>query len=561
MIGQLTDTLGQNRPLSLTIDWSILIDCPSQVIRKEFIISKYSHKTFCSLEGIEKFLPDIKLGILWKKRLKGPGWRPCFTKLDRLRGTLEYYTHKSIKQFPKASINLGQIEVFIERMTREVGLNMEDGEFYLHLACEQNTNINRTRIFLIKKKNSVANIRFAEPEIPQIRNLYFRPTTDLELYSWYVSIMSVKHACVLKQQPNATRDNCTIKQPFTFDRSLTGTETKLYTLMEPTARKSVFGPPSKNDLYPLDIPPHCTNIDPMISLPDAPAPSPIHRDTFNSGNMELNLFSSEFQDCAGESLQLDCSDLIGQDNELDISVRTVPLDSELSEQFDSCPPGTETNPFCSGSRVPPPPAPVHGLDNGTNSPATANLNLFQLDHCPIYSDYETVHFTPPDNEEKTSWICTPVEVPQRNLTTLPTCPLDTPIPPLCPTPIDYATIRADTSRARKYHVMSGWLEKVGEHKNDIWRRRWFTLFNTHVTYSETPLSPSPKGHFYLGPDTKGYSVDTLKSKNHLLSPPNGFIFRVVTPGRLYHLCAKSDAMSRDWINVLSNVIAFANVLI
>ena len=424
-------------------------------------------------------------------------------------------------------------------------MHLENGEFYLHIVWQKNKNKMQPKSFYHRRKTSAPNVRIIESENPQIRNFYFRPTTDPELFRWYFSIMSVKYSFASKQEPKVTPQNATLRRSFTFDHSLSRAATGLELPLEPTHRNSLFTPNFKHEIRPIGMPDPWTNFD-LFSFPNAPAPSPIHRATINSPNMELNsLLISKFQDCGGQSLPFDCSDLIGQEDELDIKVRTVPVGLELSDKFFSCPPGHDTNPFSDSPQ-----------DTGTNTPASSNRNLFQqgLDSCPIYEipGYE-MELRPPNTEYKTSWINSPVEVPQR---TLAPSPLDT---AQDSKPIDYAYIRTNTSVVSKYLAMSGWLEKAGEHKNDKWRPRWFTLYNSRVTYSETPLAPSPRGHFHLRTDTQGFNVDTLQSKFHLLTPQSLFTFRIVTPSRVYHLSAQTEAARREWIHVISHVIALVSV--
>ena len=434
-------------------------------------------------------------------------------------------------------IKLGDVELFVERLSREIKLFTEDGESYLHIIWIQNTSKNLAKTSFSEKIKLHSSKR-GEHEIPKIRNFYFRPTTDTELFRWYFSIISAKYAYLSQEELSVTPRN-TLRRSFTFDHTISRVDTDLHTVMQPTTRNSLFDFPISNDeFYPINYttPPGQIS-DPMVSFPDAPTPTPHPRATINQlDNVELSLFGSKFLEksfvsCAGESTDPDCSDLIGQENELEINVKTVPLDVEFSENFYSCPPGSNTNPFSEETQPL-----IHSPTNTNISYTKQGTNLFNqgLDFCPIYelSNFNQVLISP-ESEEKTSWINSPVVV----------CPLLPLLAPLCPT---------DTPQS--FYTKSGWLEKAGEHRNDMWRVRWFTIYNTHVTYSETALSAYPKGHFNLGAETMGYSVDTLKPKNHILSPVNGFIFRVVTPGRVYHLSAETENIRNEWIGVISKVI-------
>ena len=99
---------------------------------------------------------------------------------------------------------------------------------------------------------------------------------------------------------------------------------------------------------------------------------------------------------------------------------------------------------------------------------------------------------------------------------------------------------------------SGVLYKVGAHSLDLWRKRWFSINGNHVTYSVNKLSALPQGDFMLGPVCEGYRVETVVS--HKVPSPTRFTFQIVTPDRIYKLCAETEADMDRWMEVFSEAI-------
>lgn len=99
---------------------------------------------------------------------------------------------------------------------------------------------------------------------------------------------------------------------------------------------------------------------------------------------------------------------------------------------------------------------------------------------------------------------------------------------------------------------SGTLYKVGTGSMDIWRRRWFALNGTHVTYATDKLSALPQGDFQIGSESSGYRVEDTVS--HKIRAPSKFTFQVVTPERTYKLCAESGKERDEWMEVFSRAM-------
>ncbi|KAI6654967.1 Arf-GAP with dual PH domain-containing protein 1-like [Oopsacas minuta] len=92
---------------------------------------------------------------------------------------------------------------------------------------------------------------------------------------------------------------------------------------------------------------------------------------------------------------------------------------------------------------------------------------------------------------------------------------------------------------------SGQLYKVGTHSFDIWRKRWFSINASHVTYSANKLSALPQGDFMLGPDYEGYAVEM--GATHKMPAPTKYTFQLVTPDRTYKLCADTYEDRESWM--------------
>ena len=104
----------------------------------------------------------------------------------------------------------------------------------------------------------------------------------------------------------------------------------------------------------------------------------------------------------------------------------------------------------------------------------------------------------------------------------------------------------------KHVTKSGVLYKVGTHALDIWRKRWFSINGTHVTYSASKLCAMPQGDFTLGAVHSGYRVEVGVS--HRVRAPSLFTFQIVTPGRTYKLCAESEEDRDSWMLAFSGGI-------
>ena len=102
-------------------------------------------------------------------------------------------------------------------------------------------------------------------------------------------------------------------------------------------------------------------------------------------------------------------------------------------------------------------------------------------------------------------------------------------------------------------IMSGFLYKVGTCKLNKWRKRWVTFNNGHLMYFSEKDSPHPVGEFDIGGKDKGYDV-RVGDVDHIVSAPNKHTFCIVTPSRVYKLCAENQLELNSWIEVIKDTI-------
>lgn len=439
-------------------------------------------------------------------------WHPCCLRLDKQARTLQYYSYKSNRLTPKFVIPLREVDLFMGPL--ECGT-------YLHLVWTKNQQkLNLKRSFL-KRKVSVCDL---EQSSALIRNFYFLPSSS-ELLQLFFSICSGKS---LPCPPVALSN--TLKRSFSFDISLSrvGEEEELCPPCLPT-RKSVCDLLMERVDYIVQN--RDTSLDPLIADFIGPQQVAETSRTLPDG-LALNISGSYCMDTKGFFSSCHGNDSpvgIPQDDEVETIFKTDKFDSAIDSEFYSCTPGEETNPF-----LPP-------------------TNLFQdkLDDCPMFDTSKL--------DDGPMFDTSPLS---------PISPAIWTTPAVCALELDggvndrhfYDSIREDISGNKKFYQSSGWLYKAGEMVGDMWRMRWFNLSNTRVTYSESNFSAFPKNHFHLGSDNNGFSVDTFPSVVNLIPPPNQHFFRIVTPHRVYHLCATSEKERVDWMDIISRVIALSFVL-
>ena len=432
-------------------------------------------------------------------------WHPCCIRLDKQAKTLQYYSYKANRLTPKLVIPLTEVDLFMEPL---------ESDTYIHLVwTKQLPNPEQKRIFMRRKVSTCG----LDQVSTQVRNFYFRPTTNFELLQLFFSISSAKSTLYVPPVPTSN----TLKRSFSFNVSLSREEQgeELFIPFLPTRQSVCDFLTERTDFIDRT---RELSLDPLIAdifkSPRAGKPSRTLPD-----GLALNLSGSYCMDTRQRELFSSChgnESPVSLDDEVDSNFRTDKFDYVIDSDFYSCTPGEETNPFLSPT------------------------NIFQdnLDNCPIFDTSPVSPFPPAT--------CLPPATDS--------CPLD------LNEGVNYShlydSVRQDITGNKKLYQLSGWLYKAGEMAGDKWRYRWFTLCNTRVTYSDNNFSPFPNNHFHLNSDTKGFSVDRLPSVVNLIRPPNPHFFRILTPHRVYHLCATSEEERSIWMEVLSRVIALSFVL-
>ena len=399
-------------------------------------------------------------------------------------------------------IPLENVDLFMEPL---------EDDTYLQLIWTKDLLIRNQKKSFIKRKISSTGL---EPISNQVRNFYFRPSTDFELLQLYFSICVSKSHLYLPPVPLYN----TLKRSFSCDLILSREEDEMIVPFLPT-RKSVCD--FLTERLDFIIPKQDPGPDPLIcGIFDSPREEQSSQTL--PDRLALKLSGSYCMDTREREFFSSCHDInypISQE-EVDTNFRTDRFDCVIDTNFYSCTPGEQTNPF-----LPP-------------------KNIFQdnSDNCAIFDTSPLLPLSP------AIWTPPPVD----------NCPIDLDVG-VGGTHL-YDSIRRDVAGNKKLYQMSGWLYKAGEMAGDKWRYRWFNLSNTRVTYSDTKFAPFPKNHFQLDSHIKGFSVDTLPSVVNLIHPPNAYSFRILTPHRVYHLCATSEEDRATWMEIVSRVIALSFVL-
>ena len=537
-------------------------------------------------------MPPTKVGILLKKRSVHFGWRPCYVKLDKRENVLEYFSYKYCKMTPKYYIDMKSVEIFIEQMPREKPIGSEEGEFYLHFIWNKSEEVFRkksiAKMSIFAKRNSkVAPLKEARiDEETDVRNLYFWPTTDRECFEWYFALLSAKFDLLNTNTFKGSR----YSSPLVRSNSASSSNT-YYQIAEPAI-------PPKSTLVPItDSNPDYTeitespakprvaslsDIDLFCHFPDATSEF-VRRTSCIVPEADLLEISGLYTANKKESdpffvscIENEFSPLeVTHEDEIESDSYSAAPNPELflDSSFYSCPPKKDTNPFEELTRK------DDKREVGRALPAQSSP-FRPKDATFIYEDpiYElgadnpvfgedsspTINFQAPN---KDSWINGAVRVSETQTDRLTSVDSEEYLdeqdrvfdPPSDPRGL-YGSIREDMTLNRSFYFKSGWLSKVGERRGDRWRARWFTLYNHHLTYSESQFSAYPNGQLNLGSDQKGFGVDFSTSMIHLVPAPTHHTFCIRTPTRRYYLCALTERDQREWFEVISRVIALAYVL-
>lgn len=106
----------------------------------------------------------------------------------------------------------------------------------------------------------------------------------------------------------------------------------------------------------------------------------------------------------------------------------------------------------------------------------------------------------------------------------------------------------DLSEVQSEHtapiVREGYLIKQGQ-KIKNWRRRWFTLSSSVLTYREEE-GTAAKGVIYM--------ADVILARRSCKYPDKKFLFEVITKKRTYYMMASSQDEMASWTDALTNIL-------
>eukprot|EP01048_Picozoa_sp_COSAG05_P017162 COSAG05_NODE_2304_length_3250_cov_3.541098_2_plen_136_part_00 len=86
----------------------------------------------------------------------------------------------------------------------------------------------------------------------------------------------------------------------------------------------------------------------------------------------------------------------------------------------------------------------------------------------------------------------------------------------------------------------GWLYKRGEH-NSAWKKRWFELKNTKLSYYANPGDPVPKGEITVTMVEGDANAAGTRDSEH------EFVFHLKSHGRTYVIAAETAAEKDEWL--------------
>jgi len=93
-------------------------------------------------------------------------------------------------------------------------------------------------------------------------------------------------------------------------------------------------------------------------------------------------------------------------------------------------------------------------------------------------------------------------------------------------------------------VREGYLIKQGQ-KIKNWKRRWFTLSSSALTYREEE-STAAKGIIYM--------AEVILARRSCKYPDKKFLFEVITKKRTYYMMASSQDEMTSWTDALTNIL-------
>lgn len=105
-------------------------------------------------------------------------------------------------------------------------------------------------------------------------------------------------------------------------------------------------------------------------------------------------------------------------------------------------------------------------------------------------------------------------------------------------------------RLTRDFLKEGYLYKTGPKISDSYKKRWFTLDDRKLMYTDSPLNAYARGEVFLGHSTDHFRVLQGVPPG---SRDQGFSFTVHTPHRTFLLSADTFAERQEWIQAIESV--------
>ena len=100
---------------------------------------------------------------------------------------------------------------------------------------------------------------------------------------------------------------------------------------------------------------------------------------------------------------------------------------------------------------------------------------------------------------------------------------------------------------------TGYVYKTGSRVGDKWRKRWFVVRDTTVCYFKNKDSKKPRGVFTLCGHTSVSKVDS-GPLYYTQKSPTPHTFLVITPARIYRMCAENSLERDEWVNLFESIL-------
>ncbi|GAB6020394.1 hypothetical protein CHUAL_003098 [Chamberlinius hualienensis] len=105
-------------------------------------------------------------------------------------------------------------------------------------------------------------------------------------------------------------------------------------------------------------------------------------------------------------------------------------------------------------------------------------------------------------------------------------------------------------RLTRDFLKEGYLYKTGPRISDSYKKRWFTLDDRKLMYTDSPLNAYARGEVFLGHSSDNFQVQQGVPHG---CRDQGFSFTVRTPNRVFVLSADTFAERQEWMQAIDSV--------